>query len=57
MHLVPESKVEKIKNSWIDNYYRKRFPDITDEQLEEAIVVSKPGSGSSVVRIDRWDIR
>lgn len=57
VHLVPESKVDKVKQSWIDNYYRPKFPDITDEKLQEAIVVSKPGSGSAVVHIPNWEIR
>ena len=52
MHLVPEDKVDKVKNKWIDEYYKKKFPDITDEKLEEAIVVSKPGSGSCLFSID-----
>ena len=56
VHLVPEHKVEKVKESWINNYYRNKFPDMTDEKLEEAIVVSKPGSGSSVVQIEGWKI-
>jgi hypothetical protein len=29
---------------------------MTDEKLEEAVVVSKPGSGSSVVQIAGWKI-
>ena len=45
-----------MRASWINNYYRKKFPDMTDEKLEEAIVVSKPGSGSAVVQIDGWEI-
>ena len=57
VHLVPESKVDSIRQSWINNYYRKRFPDITDDKLEEAIVVSKPGSGSSLVQIAGWEFR
>ncbi|PNS19422.1 Galactokinase [Sphaceloma murrayae] len=46
VHLVPASKVEAVKKAWTDNFYKKRFPDITDEKLSEAIVVSKPGRGS-----------
>ena len=56
VHLVPESKVEKVKQSWIHNYYRPKFPDMTDEKLEEAIVVSKPGSGSAVVQVPGWKL-
>jgi len=51
VHLVPKSKVEKVKQAWIDKYYRKRWPDITESRLEEAIVVSKPGSGSTVYKV------
>lgn len=42
----------KVKQKWIDEYYRKNFPDMTDEKLEEAIVVSKPGSGSCLFVVD-----
>lgn len=52
VHLVPEDKVENVKQKWIWEYYRKRFPDITEEKLKDAIVVSKPGSGSCVFSID-----
>lgn len=52
VHLVPEDKVEMVKQKWIHEYYMKKFPDITKEKLEEAIVVSKPGSGSCVYEVD-----
>lgn len=52
MHLVPEDKVEKVRRKWIDEYYMKHFPDMTEEKLEEAIVVSKPGSGSCLFRVE-----
>lgn len=52
VHLVPEDKVESVRQKWIKDYYRKKFPDITDEKLSEAIVVSKPGSGSCVFDVD-----
>lgn len=52
VHLVPSDKVESVKQKWINEYYRKKFPDIADEKLEEAIVVSKPGSGSTVFQVD-----
>ena len=52
VHLVPEDKVENVKQKWVNEYYKKKFPDITKEKLEEAIVVSKPGSGSSLFEVD-----
>lgn len=48
VHLVPENKVEAVRNKWIEKYYKAKFPDMSDEQLQEAIVVSRPGSGSCV---------
>lgn len=48
VHLVPADKVEAVKSKWVNEYYKKHFPDISDEKLGEAIVVSKPGSGSCV---------
>lgn len=51
VHLVPKNKVEAIKKSWEEKYYRKKFPDITAEKLEEAVVVSKPGSGSVIFKV------
>jgi len=52
VHLVPADKVEAVKRAWMRKYYKKRFPDITAEKLDKAIVVSKPGSGSSVFVLD-----
>lgn len=52
VHLVPEDRVEKVKQAWIDKYYRKRYPGMTEEKLQEVIVASRPGSGSFVVRIE-----
>lgn len=52
VHLVPENKVEAVKQKWIKEYYQAKFPDITEEKLAEAIIVSKPGSGSCVFQVD-----
>jgi len=46
VHLVPKDKVDAIKQAWETNYYRKKWPDITDEKLKDAVVVSEPSSGS-----------
>jgi galactokinase len=51
VHLVSRDKVEKVKRVWEEKYYRKRWPDISEERLAEAVVVSKPGSGSFVFRV------
>ncbi|KAH7046014.1 galactokinase [Macrophomina phaseolina] len=51
VHLVPKDKVENVKAKWTEKYYKKKWPDISLEKLESAIVVSKPGSGSSVFKV------
>ncbi|KAI9704326.1 MAG: galactokinase [Candelina mexicana] len=51
VHLVPQAKVGAIKKAWEMGYYRKQFPNITEEKLAEAVVVSKPGNGSSILEI------
>lgn len=51
VHLVPKDKVEAVKKAWEEKYYRTKFPDISEEKLAQAIVVSKPGSGSFVFKV------
>lgn len=51
VHLVPKDKVEAVKKIWEDKYYRKNFSAISEEQLRDAVVVSKPGSGSAVFKV------
>jgi galactokinase len=51
VHLVPKDKVEAVKKAWEEKYYRKHFPDITPEKLAQAVVVSKPGSGSMILKV------
>jgi galactokinase len=51
VHLVPRDKVEAVKQAWIEKYYKKHFPDITEEKLAQAVVVSKPGSGSVLFKV------
>ncbi|KAF2852276.1 galactokinase-like protein [Plenodomus tracheiphilus IPT5] len=51
VHLVPKDKVDAVKKAWEEKYYKKRFPDITEEKLAQAVVVSKPGGGSVLFNI------
>ena len=46
VHLVPTDRVESVKAAWEKDYYSKR--NLTEEQKDAAVVVSKPGSGSAV---------
>jgi galactokinase len=51
VHLVPKDKVEAVKQAWESKYYRKRWPDMSAEKLSQAVVVSRPGSGSVLVKL------
>ncbi|KAI8279776.1 Galactokinase [Colletotrichum sp. SAR11_240] len=44
VHMVPADRVAAVKEAWEKEYYSKR--DLTEEQKEGAVVVSKPGSGA-----------
>ncbi|KAL8900446.1 MAG: hypothetical protein Q9207_005694 [Kuettlingeria erythrocarpa] len=48
VHLVPKDKVDAVREAWVEKYYRAMEPDISQEKLEEAIIVSEPGQGSVV---------
>jgi len=49
VHLIPQNKVEAVTEALKKEYYFKKFPDISEEKLKEAIVISKPGQGSSLI--------
>ena len=42
-------KVEDVVNALKEKYYSKNFPDMSEEMSKEAIVITKPGQGSSVI--------
>jgi galactokinase len=49
VHLVQHSKVEEVMEALKKEYYLKHFPDITEEKLKQAMVISKPSQGSAVI--------
>lgn len=49
VHLLPADKVSAVKAAWEKEYYSKL--DLTEEQKEVAVVVSRPGSGSAVCKV------
>ncbi|KAL3428071.1 galactokinase [Phlyctema vagabunda] len=53
VHLVPSDKVEAVKLAWEKEYYSKM--DLTAEQKEAAVVISKPGGGSAVYVVEDGD--
>lgn len=56
VHLVPQSKVAAVTEALKKEYYFKKFPGITEERLEEAIVISKPGQGSTLIAGSALDV-
>jgi galactokinase len=50
VHLVPADKVDAVKSAWEKEYYADR--NLTPEQKEAAVVVSRPGSGSAVFVVE-----
>ncbi|KAI5308122.1 galactokinase, partial [Ascosphaera atra] len=49
VHLVPVNKIDKVKEALKEKYYFKTFPDITQEKLDDAMIVSKPSNGSFLI--------
>lgn len=50
VHLVPADKVAAVREAWDREYYSKM--QLTEEQKEAAVVVSRPGSGSAVFKVE-----
>lgn len=55
VHLVPEDKVEAVRGAWEKEYYKKKWPEMSKEELEDAVVVSRPGGGSCVYEVKGKD--
>jgi galactokinase len=49
VHLVPADRVADVREAWEREYYAKR--DLTHEQRQAAVVVSRPGNGSAVFSV------
>ncbi|VEU21436.1 DEKNAAC102228 [Brettanomyces naardenensis] len=49
VHLTTEDKLEGLISALTEKYYKKHFPHITEEELAEAVVVTKPATGSCIV--------
>ncbi|CAI5758936.1 unnamed protein product [Candida verbasci] len=49
VHLTTTDKLNKLIEAFENDYYKVEFPNITEDELKEAILVSKPANGSSIV--------
>ncbi|CCF57076.1 hypothetical protein KAFR_0C00810 [Kazachstania africana CBS 2517] len=54
VHLVPggpEGNVERVRQALIDQFYKVKYPDITETELKEAIIVSNSAPGSCLYEL------
>lgn len=51
VHLTTVDRLQKLIDVLTTEYYKKTYPNITETELNEAIVVSKPAEGACVVDI------
>ncbi|CUM62527.1 uncharacterized protein PRCAT00000078001 [Priceomyces carsonii] len=49
VHLTTTDKLAKLKSSLITEYYQNQIPGITQKELDEAIVVSRPAAGTCTI--------
>lgn len=50
VHLVPADKTQQLMDALTEQYYKKRFPEITAAKLSDAMIVTEPGSGTCLVK-------
>ncbi|OBZ88870.1 Galactokinase [Choanephora cucurbitarum] len=48
VHLTTEDNVSRLIEVFKNEFYRKVYPDITEEQLDDAIIATKPCSGAAI---------
>ena len=56
VHLTTADKLSNVVNALTEQYYKKNMPGITQQELNEAIVVSKPATGSCIVELDEFSV-
>lgn len=48
VHLTDVERLPALRKALVEKYYRSNFPSITEEEIEDAIVVSKPMMGACI---------
>jgi len=48
VHLIPEPSEKEFINKLKEEYYAKRFPNLTEEELSYAVFATKPESGACI---------
>ncbi|CAH2350627.1 protein Gal3p [[Candida] railenensis] len=54
VHLIKGSEVEKVTKALTKDYYKTIFPKITEDELKDAITISKPAMGTCTISIDNF---
>lgn len=49
VHFTTEDKLQNLIHALVEQYYKKRFPKITETEISHAVVVTKPAVGSCIV--------
>lgn len=48
VHLTSVDRLSELREALVEKYYKKRFPAITEAQIQDAIVISKPAMGACI---------
>lgn len=52
VHLTTVDKVDQLVEAVTEKYYRTQFPNISDADIADAIVVSKPAKGACIIALE-----
>ncbi|KAJ1965305.1 galactokinase [Dipsacomyces acuminosporus] len=52
VHMVPANKVDDVKRALAEKYYAKHHPDLTKEQLADAVFATTPSSGAAFYTLE-----
>ncbi|OBA23093.1 Galactokinase [Metschnikowia bicuspidata var. bicuspidata NRRL YB-4993] len=49
VHVTTADRLQRLRQALVDEYYKRRFPALSEADLAEAIVVSRPAMGACIV--------
>ncbi|KAI5949667.1 GAL1 [Candida margitis] len=55
VHLTSTENLPRLTSSLIDTYYKREFPQIKEEEIQEAVIDSKPATGSCLLSAEIID--
>lgn len=51
IHITTEDKIEKLYTALSEEYYKKRFPGISENELKDALIITQPSSGALLIEL------